>query len=331
MKSIDKKDLNICPILIIIPVFNDWKSLEMLLVHLDQVLQNRDLSIQVIVVDDASTVSISENYLISNFTVLKKVDILRLRRNLGHQRAIAIGLAYVEANVPCRAVVVMDGDGEDDPKDVLRLIEKCSQEEYKKVVFARRIKRSESTGFKVFYFFYKSLYKLLTGQQINVGNFSIIPYSILSRVVVISELWNHYAAAVLKAKVPYIEIPSRRSTRLAGESKMNFVLLVTHGLSAISVYGDVVGVRLLVATCLLIAFTIFGILAIVFIKIFTNLAIPGWASYMGSLLFIIFVQAIMVSMFFIFTVLNARNYYSFIPQRDYHSFILELREVFISS
>lgn len=300
----------------------------MLLMHLDEAFKEGDLRVEVLVVDDASSMSARDSFRHSNFKAINKVCILELRRNLGHQRAITIGLAYVEANIVCQAVVVMDGDGEDDPSDVLRLIDKCDKEGYEKIVFARRTQRSESQLFKLFYIIYKLLYKLLTGQQIRVGNFSIIPFKILRRLVVVSEIWNHYAAGVLKARVPYTEIASRRSTRLSGKSKMNFVSLVMHGLSAISVYGDTVGVRFLVASCLLIVFTITSIVAVIVIKFTTNLAIPGWTSYIITLFFIVLMQAIMMSLFFVFVVLNGRNSTSFLPHRDYHHFVRGIQEIF---
>lgn len=222
----------------------------------------------------------------------------------------------------------MDGDGEDDPKDVIMLIEECHKEGYEKVVFACRNKRSESWNFKLFYIFYKRLYKLLTGQSIRVGNFSIIPYKIVCRLVVVSEIWNHYAVGLLKAKVPYTEIYSKRSTRLAGKPKMSFVSLVTHGLSAISVYGDVVGVRLLVATGSLILFTLISIIVVIIIRFATNLAIPGWTSYIVVMFFIMLMQAVMLSLFFSFLVLSGRNNSSFLPKRDYRYFILGIKQVF---
>lgn len=311
-----------------IPVFNDWQSLEMLLMHLDEAFKEGNLRVEVLVVDDASSMSAHDSFRQSDFKAINKVCILELRRNLGHQRAITIGLAYAEANIVCQAVVVMDGDGEDDPRDVLRLIDKCDKEKYEKIVFARRTQRSESQLFKLFYIIYKLLYKLLTGQDIRVGNFSIIPCKILRRLVVVSEIWNHYAAGVLKARVPFTEIASRRSTRLSGQSKMNFVSLVMHGLSAISVYGDTVGVRFLVASCLLIVFTITSIVAAIVIKFTTNLAIPGWTSYIITLFFIVLMQAIMMSLFFVFVVLNGRNNTSFLPHRDYHHFVRGIQEIF---
>ena len=84
---------------------------------------------------------------------------------------------------------------------------------------------------------------------------------------------------------------------------MNFVSLVTHGLSAISVYGDVAGVRLLLGTCGLIFLSVTGISLVVVVRFVTDLAIPGWATYVVALLLIILMQAVTLSLFFIFLVL----------------------------
>jgi hypothetical protein len=316
------------PIIILIPVFNDWQALSILLKKLDHYLQDKNILTEVLVIDDASIVSPHEAFNNLNFKALKKIHILELRRNLGHQRAIAVGLAFIETKFTSLAVVVMDGDGEDDPRDVVRLIHKCQEYDYTKLIFAQRTKRSENRKFRLFYWLYKNFYKVLTGQNIRVGNFSIIPPKILSRLVVVSELWNHYAVGVLKARVPYTEISCVRGIRLAGRPQMNFVSLITHGLSAISVYGDVVGVRLLVASLILILLTGLIILTVIGIKLFTTLAIPGWASYIVALFSIILIQFVMLSMFFIFTILSGRNASSFIPKRDYHYFVLSVQTVF---
>jgi glycosyltransferase involved in cell wall biosynthesis len=315
-------------ITVLIPVFNDWKALGWLLSRLDESLQREGFEVDVFVVDDASDYLNYEDFIPDDLTAIKSVEVLELRRNLGHQRAIAVGLAYVEANVDCESVVVMDGDGEDDPDDVPKLIQKCREEEYGKLIFAHRTQRSESLMFKVFYRAYKRLYSILTGYEISVGNFSIIPRRILARIVGVSEIWNHYAVGAIKARIPYTKIPSRRSIRLDGKSQMNFTSLIAHGLSAISVHRDIVGVRLLVATCVLILLAVISIAVAIVIRFTTALAVPGWTTYTVGLFVVILLQAVMLSLFFSFTVLSGRENFSFLPQRDYKYFVLDTRRIF---
>ena len=108
---------------------------------------------------------------------------------------------------------------------------------------------------------------------------------------------------------------------------MNYVQLVVHGLSAISIYGDVIGVRALMATVMLAAISVVLIVIAIVIRSATDLAIPGWATYVVGLLFIL-LQSVTISFSFVFLILNGRNNYSFLPQRDYQYFVLDVRRVF---
>ncbi len=295
---------------------------------LDDALRDRPITPEIIVVDDGSTHSFESAGIATRpLENIDKVTVLELKRNLGHQRAITLGLAYVSAERDCDAVIVMDGDGEDEPADMVRLVEACRDENFSTMVFAKRSRRSEGLVFRFFYSLYRFFYKLLTGRAIRIGNFSVVPRPILKRLVVVSEVWNHYAAGTIKARVPYIEVPTTRGKRLHGEGRMNFVALVTHGLSAISVHGDVVGVRSLIATSVLILFAVAGILVVVVIRLVTDLAIPGWATYVVALLLIILIQAVTLSLFFIFLVLSNRDTASFLPERDYVHFISRVTEI----
>jgi glycosyltransferase involved in cell wall biosynthesis len=329
IRSADEKGAVDAPFIILIPVYNDWSALEMLLGALDTALLASNLTAEILVVDDGSASTYKDEGMPEwAFKAIRSVEILELARNLGHQRAITIGLAYIEDNKRCQAVVVMDGDGEDDPKDVPRLIQAYREEDRSKVVFALRAKRSESLAFRVCYSLYRASYFMLSGSKVRFGNFSIIPYPLLRRLVVVSEIWNHYAAGVLKAKIPYKEIPTNRSRRLLGRSRMSFVSLVMHGLGAISVHGDVAGVRALIATVLLIAVSLIAISIVVVIRATTDLAIPGWASTLTASFFIILMQAVMVALLFAFMVLNSRSSSGFLPRRDYVYFVSSTRKIF---
>jgi hypothetical protein len=307
-------------LVVLIPVYNDWAAVRMLLFALDTALADAGVSAVLLIVDDASTVAPPSDLARFDPRAITSASLLSLRRNLGHQRAIAIGLTYVEENVPCDAVIVMDGDGEDDPRDVPRLLEAMA-EGAPTLTFAARRKRSEGFAFRIFYGLYRALHLVVTGIPVNVGNFSAVPATSLRRMVVVSELWNHYAAAVFQSRIPYRLLPTRRANRLAGTPSMNFVALVSHGLSALAVHGEQVGVRLLVATLIpsvIVAVVLVGIVAL---RLFTTLAIPGWASTIGGLALVLLTQLLVLAAMFTMFTLNSRAGATFIPLRDYHYFI----------
>ncbi len=306
-------------LLIVMPLFNDWTACDGLLTSLDEALEEHAIAGAVMIVDDGSGTPMPEQFGQHAYRALSRVDVVRLRRNLGHQRAICTGLSHVERSMAndWEAVVLMDSDGEDDPRDIPRLLEKYRREGGKKIVFAERTQRSESVLFRAGYMLFRLLHRLLTAHSVHVGNFSIIPPSQLRSLVVSPELWNHYAAAVRHCRLPQCSVPTARGKRLAGEGRMSFVNLVIHGLSAISVFSDVVGVRLLLAALFVVVATVLGVGAVVAVKLLTSgLAIPGWATSTIGLLLVILLQAIALSVIFSFIILANRNGATFLPTRD---------------
>ena len=306
-------------LVILTPVYNDWEVLKLLLADLDAALRSSGETADFVAVNDGSQQSPELSGLA--LSAIRSLSVLHLRRNLGHQRAIAVGLAYVEANMPCAAVVVMDADGEDRPEDVLRLLNESRQQPGDKIVFALRERRSEGVLFRAFYTIYRWVFKGLTGQTIRVGNFSLIPRSLLRRLVAVSEIWNHYASAVQRARVPCVYVPTDRGRRLAGNSTMNFVSLVTHGMSAISVHAETIGSRMLVLALLFGGSILLGMCGVVAVRFLTDLAIPGWATFAFGLLSLMLLQTFFIAMFFAGTVLHGRNAYTFLPSRDHAHFV----------
>jgi hypothetical protein len=278
-------------------------------------------------VDDGSSTPLPEGFAHEDPDVLAKTRVLSLRRNLGHQRAIAVALAYVRARLSHPMIVVMDGDGEDDPADVPRLVAKFRETGGMRIIFAERRVRSESALFILFYHLYRAAHVILTGHGVRVGNFSVIPRASLDKLVVVGELWNHYAAAVFRARLPRAAIPVRRATRIAGHSQMDFVSLVVHGLSAISVYSDIVGVRVLAATSGLIAIAMAALAVVVGVRLFTDLAIPGWATVTVGLLLVVLTQAVTIALIFILMMLSGRQSSTFLPIRDYAYFVAGIRSL----
>lgn len=315
-------------LIVLIPVYEDWESLRVLLGMLDRELHGAGLAARVAIVDDGSPSAAPGDLFGGSGAAIVEVAVIHLRRNLGHQRALAIGLAHIEANVPCRAVVVMDGDGEDAPAVVPRLVARMDELGDDKIVFAARTRRSESLVFRAFYQLFRMVHYLLTGLGVRVGNFSVIPRRRLRQLVVCSDMWNHYAASVHKARIPFAAIESHRASRLAGESRMNFVSLVTHGLCAMAVFGERIGVRMLIATVVVAALSCVGAAAICVGHAAQGLAMPGWVLWGMGILSVLLLQLLLFSCLFVFLILIGRNASDFLPVRDYVHFIDDLKVVY---
>ncbi len=315
-------------LVILMPVYNDWDAAGALLEQIDSSLAGHNVRPHILLIDDGSATPVPDHLARKPLPLISAIDVLRLRRNLGHQRAIAIGLTYIFQKVPCDAIVVMDSDGEDRPEDVPRLMDEFHSAGGEKIIFAQRTKRMDTLLFRICYRCYQILHRALTGLGVRVGNFSIIPFRCLSALVVSPELWNHYAAAVFKLGLPVGLLAAPRGARLSGKSKMNFISLLVHGLSAISVFGEVVGTRTLIAASGLSALLIGVIATVVAIRLFTDLAVPGWATYTIGLLLVLFVLILSTTSNFLLFVLGSRNTASFIPLRDCSLFIHDIKRAY---
>jgi glycosyltransferase involved in cell wall biosynthesis len=308
-------------VIILIPVLDDEASLSRLLSELSPSLKGfPESSFQVLVVDDGSTTVVNP---VSTSEL--PVQVLRMRRTLGHQKALAIGLAYVSENMNCDKVLVMDGDGEDRPEDALLMLREGRQFP-DRIVFAMRASRQEGPRFRFFYKLYKFFFRILTGRKIAFGNFLLMPKQILGKAVYHSEIWNHLAGGVLKAGFPYRAVLTDRGKRYAGESKMNFTSLLMHGLGAIAVFLEVIASRLLIFSLSLIGVSVLAILVILGIKLFTDKAIPGWTSTVISAMLIVLLQSFLLSLFTIFLYLSSQSQRKFIPAHHYKDYAGELEK-----
>jgi hypothetical protein len=312
---------------ILLPVYNDWPAAANLLAQLDGELSVAGLRADVIVVDDGSVQPAPDDFAAGPWRALGTLRLLSLRRNVGHQRAIVLGLAYLHRRGGFDAVVVMDADGEDRPADVPRLVEEFEAQDRRAIVFAERRRRTESLVFRGFYWLYRQLHLILTGLRVRVGNFSILPASAVASLVAVPETWNHVAAAVFKSRLAYATVPTTRGFRTAGRSSMNFVALVVHGLSALSVFGEIVGVRLMVASvglCVVVAALAGGIGAW---SLTMRQPVPGWAAAAAGLAAVLLTQLVVVSFLAALSILSARNAQNFLPLRDWRFFVRRCRRL----
>ncbi|MEI2754945.1 MAG: glycosyltransferase family 2 protein [Chitinophagaceae bacterium] len=302
-------------VIILIPVYDDYVSLNQLLKHLEKVtIQQEKYSFSILIVDDGTPQKGSITH-----TTAFPVSILYLHRNLGHQKAIATGLAYINDNLNTDKVVIMDGDGEDRPDDVLLLLEKAAAFE-NSIVFAKRKSQRESRDFRLFYWLYKLIFRILTGKKIAFGNFMAMPMTLLKKIVYYSEIWNHIAGGILKSGIQYTTIPTHRGERYAGKSKLNFHALLLHGLGSISVFIDKIASRLLIFSSILFIFSVIVIGIILGIRLFTDRAIPGWTSTLMATMLIVLLQSILLSLFTIFLYFISQSQRKIIPAVHYKDY-----------
>lgn len=311
---------------IVIPVYNDWESVAQLLPMLDAELSRAGVVADVVLTNDGSQRTPPTRWEFPRSSI-QTIRILHLRRNLGHQRAICISLCHLNQQADWQRVLIMDGDGEDSPSDVARLLAAMDDNPETRVVFAERTKRSEGYLFSFFYFLYRMLHLILVGHRVRVGNFSVMNRRCLQSLCVSWELWNHYAAAVFASRQRIDLVPTARGKRLAGRSQMKLPDLVMHGLSALSVFYDRISTRLLMFSAAGTLVAIVGLVAVLIIRLTTEYAIPGWATNAFGILVLLLVQIVAFMLTSCLVVLFTRGLSQFVPARDFEHFVFGL-EVF---
>lgn len=254
---------------IILPNYNDWRSLVVLTEELKEVLNTLPGQWLMLVVDDASPSPRPTEWRPSG------VHSIRLVANQGHQAAIFFGLAWVREHWPdVERVVVMDADGEDDPKALPLLVQREED-----VVFAQRGQRHENWKFQVGYRLYKILFRMVTGKRMTVGNFAMLRGNVLHALS--DAGFAHFGAALLNWTGSKAYVTVNRRPRIDGQSSMNAQKLMYHGLRSLVENMEslvhwmlrmFVGVMLVVATL--------GSYALVSKFILRN-AVPGWTSILG--------------------------------------------------
>jgi len=225
---------------ILIPIFNDWNSVKLLIKNIDIAIKDINADFSVIIVNDASTQEKPDNIL--SFRNLKSIKIINMISNRGHGRCNAAGLKYIYEKEDFDYVLPMDGDGEDRPDEIVQFVEKITKNPNISVV-GKRVKRSENNIFKFCYEVHKIITYIFTGKLIRFGHFTCIPKSVVKKMINEKATWNCYSASLVKITKIRDSIPSIRGKRYFDLSKMSFYNLITHSLSIISVFKTNVIIR----------------------------------------------------------------------------------------
>ena len=218
--------------LILIPVYNDWKSLNKLLNNLDINLKKKHSNIEIYIVDDKSV--IKPNFNKKKFSCLKKINILSLSQNVGSQIAIATGLNYLRKIKNNFIITVMDSDGEDDPKVVSKMIDLAIKNP-DHVITSNRKKRKESKLIIFLYHLHLLLTFIFTQKWISFGNFTAFHNKNLVNIFSDKSILYAHSSAILK-NCNIIKTFAKRKKRYFDKSKLGLFSLIEHSLRVNAVF-----------------------------------------------------------------------------------------------
>lgn len=266
---------------IVIPIYNEASTLPQLRNRLVEATASLDLPFEVILIDDGSADD--------SFAMMKEMHtqdprfkVIRLSRNFGHQIAISAGMDLAQGD----AVILMDGDLQDPPELLPRMIEKW-REGYHVVYTIKTSRKEHSLKRLAFKAFYRLLHALSSIQiPMDAGNFSLMDRRVVEIMRRIPE--RHRYISGLRAWVGFrqIGIEYDRGARYAGEPQMSINRLVQLALDGIFSFSNVpLRTASYIGFCAaLIAFA--GGLYVIYEKLFTDKALLGWASTICTITFL---------------------------------------------
>ena len=218
--------------LFLIPLYNDWRSLNFLLRKINAEISKKKRSAEVIILNDAS--EIKKNLSKKNLSSLKKIDIVNLKENLGSQKAISVGLGYISKLKKKSIIIIMDSDGEDDPSQINLMIDKAKKFP-NHVVVSNRTKRKEIFIFRILYKIHLILTFVFTGKWISFGNYSSFNNKNLKKLKKNNSTWYALSSGILH-NCDIKNVYAERKKRFFDNSKVGFPSLFFHSLRIISVF-----------------------------------------------------------------------------------------------
>jgi len=270
------KNKDVRQLFLVIPSYGDSKSVVEICHEVETIL---DCPIKICILDDSGGVDFYPD-LPDNYAVFST------DKNLGQQRILTdffrFGLARTFPVQEDDLVIIMDGDGEDSPQDVPRLLAKMEIEEVN-LVTARRGSRSVSINFKISYFCFKLGARILSGKSINHGTFSVSKRSELESWVKKDAFYQSFVGGLISTKTPKSFVNCDRSPRRYGTSRLDKSGLIEHGLRILISLSALISTRLLMATFAWIIFSVFFGVFVVIFKYLGN-STPGWASFVVGFL-----------------------------------------------
>ena len=229
-------------IYIVLPTYNDWKSLEKVLEILNLRLKNLKKDIYILIINDCSKEKFKKT---KNFKNFKKIIVLNLKKNLGSQKAIYVGLKYLQKKIKDYnnvIISILDSDGEDDPKALKKLIQ-ITERKKDFFIFASRKGRTENRFLKILNKARLYITLILTGKFINFGNFSSFPSSLLKRITLNDDIFLAFSSGVAKNYSKLFLYNVKKNKRFYDTSKVNIKFLIIHSIKIISVFYKVVFLR----------------------------------------------------------------------------------------
>jgi glycosyltransferase involved in cell wall biosynthesis len=199
---------------IVVPVHDEEDNVERLHDALSTALSALGRTYEIIVVDDGSRDDTYER-LVRLAEADRALKLIKLRRNFGQTAAMAAGFDHAQGDI----IVPLDGDLQNDPEDIPRLLDKL--EEGYDVVSGWRQDRQDSAIRRVPSRIANWLIGRVTGVRLHDYGCTLKAYraDVIAETRLYGEMHRFLPALAYQAGAAITEIPVRHHPRTSGRSK----------------------------------------------------------------------------------------------------------------
>ncbi len=258
--------------IILLPVYNDWRSLNRLLTIINSGIKNNSVfKTEILIINDGSKKKI--NVQKKKLSKLKKIKVISLKKNLGSQKAIAIGLKYLSRVKNKFFITVMDCDGEDNPNKIKSMLEE-SFNNRSLIITSNRKQRKESLLIIFLYKIHLLITFFFTFRWMSFGNFSTFYSQNLKKILSNNSSWYAHASSVmLNCKIK--RLYAKREKRYFDKSNLSLKGLFEHSIRINSVFLKSIVLNSIIYILLIniLIQNIYGNLIIILIILFNLLLI----------------------------------------------------------
>ena len=277
----------------IVPCFNEEKVILETLKRIREVsIKINNFNWELIVIDDGSrdnTKKIIQE--IKHYPL--KIILLSFSRNFGHQQAVQAGLD----NCSGSASIIIDADLQDPPEIAKLMIEKW--EKGYQVVYGQRTIRREENFFKKFtaFIFYRLL-NFLSGVKIplDTGDFRLIDRTVIDALKNFPEKGRFMRGLIAWIGFNQISVRYVRDPRFAGATKYSLKKMLSFAIEGLTNFSRK-PLRLATFTGFLFSlFSFTGMVYVLYVRLFTQSWVAGWAAICMTILLSSGIQLIFIGL-----------------------------------
>jgi dolichol-phosphate mannosyltransferase len=263
------------------PVYNEGEGIALFHERLSKTLKALGRPYEIIYVNDGSrdnTLEVLRSFRKSD----SNVKVIDFSRNFGHQLAITAGMDHASGD----ACVVIDTDGQDPPELIPNLV--AAWEQGNQVVYAVRIKREGETWFKLLTaaIFYRLMRKITTVDiPLDAGDFRLVDRKVLDVLRDLRETHRFVRGLTSWAGYKQTKVEYPRAERAFGETNYPFFKMLRFAIDGITAFSHaplrwvtLFGLSIFALSLLVGAW-------VVYVRLFNDRAVQGWASLMVIVLF----------------------------------------------